>query len=105
MLMVRIQPTLWINELKYTEPKGHIGIHEISRKYGLVQIGLEIVDQRLELTTGMVVRDDIACPLPDMFLRVQVGTGRREVDGVQAVSLFDQAGHFAIMPRGTIQQE
>jgi hypothetical protein len=55
--------------------------------------------------SGVIVTDGIACPLPDMLLRGQVGTGRREVDHLQAIRLLKQGRDFAIMPGGTIQQE
>lgn len=82
-----------------------IGIHEIGRKDGLIEIGLEIVNQGLKLAIGMVVADSIACSFPGMLLRVQVRTGRGEEDHLQAVSLLNQVSHFTKMPGGAIQQE
>ena len=62
-------------------------------------MGLEVIDQRLKLTSGVVVTDGIPRTFPDMLLWLPIGAGRWE-DHRQAVGLLNQVGHFTKMPLG-----
>ncbi len=58
-------------------------LHEIGLKGCFIQIGVEIIDQRLELRIVMIVTDSIARLLPDVFLGIQRRASGREVPPFQ----------------------